>query len=1562
MQDPRSERYDFDFWGKAGGRRKPGRKKPAASNEADVAQLRVNNVRDLQQCRELLLAMEIDDLRGRLLGSRWNFPSGSFDALRKAIDANRALDDLWLSEAADAFGVPTTYTVITEGSEENTKKKKGQKKQQRKRLDEIAEELVQKVWKAQQRMTSAAATEDLHRCLRAAEEMKGAGRVCAEAKLWEVCIKGCPLPELEKQVLVRSCPEELRAAVVQAIVSKEGRPPNPSNECEDLASEYVESALRRRHVGDHSGEQLSLAHVTMWEEVFMHLPADKRPSWKDDWVLLQASEYFARHDHLNVRRRPNADGTGDPLLAEGLRVVRKALYKDHISPGLFMIRRQLVADEIAKWETALPKGILWQTVRERGQYVPGSDIEGSRHVWPRTPFLPAPCPCYLCGADFQTKPELAQHWREQHITQEPEERDRLDHKQIEEEIRKRLFWGEAMEGPFEVRGQEHRRIVGAHATHQTMSVPGSGGINFQKPTTYAASRHLSGCAVCARSFWAEDLFEMDLFARPEEQRQDSEQPADDAESDAPPPVETTQRRFAVAPPCAAKVNALLSIKEYARRWPKIPKHELFASSVQHPHKPEWRWLLHTRRVGDLSLDENGRAPPVHVCHECGKDLSGTSPNEVFMPKYALANDNWIGRRPFPLAPGGEPLREMETKSLARGRMCVNKVIAEPERRGPRDGRQRGLLGNSIAFPQAKVELLQSSELPPPPEEAARFLSESVVIALAGADVEDLHNAKFAEVRRQPYVDAARFLTQHNLFNGDMSVNEERAATEFAEAGRTSDAVLQQAVPLDVSEFLKHRLSGPADTGVAGVEHEQVAAVDGEAVESDEEDDEDPHTNAALPDEEFPEEVLPPMRFCADELTSGDLDELQAIYKVSAELESMQERVRKNIECDVASGLPKKRVRALQTAARDLLNKATSKAKHRPSAIERCAEELEQLEQHASRAGGMPWEGYVQGTGSKPLSMYGPEQWAMCFPDLFPYGDGVFGLARRQALTFQQCVGMHLLREELSYRVTPELYDEARTWFAGRAAARDVVIDASVVIDAGQQHRDEDAAHEDQPSRCSTCCCQQCVKAVACQNFAPPPQPRWGASLNLVCCYYDSWRRMEQIRKARGHVRRSGFGERLERVCNASAEKIDATMHTLGAEASIKDVLRSPSADPDVKSALLELMIFTSEVIGSDGARARLRHEQNGFGLMFGAAGGFLTPNMADVRSPLLVHLHGAGGEERFQVNLLEEEPDMPSAREMLHIVAKDPVAQARFFILSMRLFCEHVLGTGPFDSWLRHNGWLNGAAFPDGFAASGLGGAFAMLAAMHGPIEEQARLSIHPHILLWFVHNQSEQWLRSILKGQTEEARQKLRTWQEKVLAAVQSMQLDSAAVLPLLLTEEPEQPSMPQNTPFSEQHQADCRFDGKLEGDLNNPERRRPLLASAPLFEDHHLRRKRESMPASSSEFDRYAVPQTGAQLCRLPHYRLLQPITDDDLETEEGRKAEAAAYRTAYAEDYRQNIAVGQMHEHKDTCFKYVTDKAVRFAKHCRFHFCHFVRLWLRGRDLGGCQGLVINHDPRS
>ena len=105
--------------------------------------------------------------------------------------------------------------------------------------------------------------------------------------------------------------------------------------------------------------------------------------------------------------------------------------------------------------------------------------------------------------------------------------------------------------------------------------------------------------------------------------------------------------------------------------------------------------------------------------------------------------------------------------------------------------------------------------------------------------------------------------------------------------------------------------------------------------------------------------------------------------------------------------------------------------------------------------------------------------------------------------------------------------------------------------------------------------------------------------------------------------------------------------------------------------------------------------------------------------------------------------------------------------------------------------------------------------------------------------------MRSILRGETDEARRLLRGWQERVLAAVQSMQIDSAAVLPLLLHEDPRGSEPPRSTPFSEHQQKNCRLDGELEGDFMDPAKRRPLVPTEDLFVDRHLREQIASMQA---------------------------------------------------------------------------------------------------------------------
>ena len=105
---------------------------------------------------------------------------------------------------------------------------------------------------------------------------------------------------------------------------------------------------------------------------------------------------------------------------------------------------------------------VWGTARERGQYVPPEHVSGERHIWPREPLLCKPFGCYLCGADYDSQPQLVDHWASEHITAPEHIAESLGATRVEEEVRKRLFWEEALHGPFEVRGQEHRRTIGAY--------------------------------------------------------------------------------------------------------------------------------------------------------------------------------------------------------------------------------------------------------------------------------------------------------------------------------------------------------------------------------------------------------------------------------------------------------------------------------------------------------------------------------------------------------------------------------------------------------------------------------------------------------------------------------------------------------------------------------------------------------------------------------------------------------------------------------------------------------------------------------------------------------------------------------------------------------------------------------------------------------------------------------------------------------------------------------------------------------------------------------------------
>ena len=122
--------------------------------------------------------------------------------------------------------------------------------------------------------------------------------------------------------------------------------------------------------------------------------------------------------------------------------------------------------------------------------------------------------------------------------------------------------------------------------------------------------------LCQRKDWIEHRHKLNLFGQPEMEQQartchlggaaqpadascpspedtDDEDPESEMRTRAPELVKHGDVYYLQAPEA---VNALLDVERYAKRWTLIPAAELHASSVQHPEHPDWRWLLHVRRV------------------------------------------------------------------------------------------------------------------------------------------------------------------------------------------------------------------------------------------------------------------------------------------------------------------------------------------------------------------------------------------------------------------------------------------------------------------------------------------------------------------------------------------------------------------------------------------------------------------------------------------------------------------------------------------------------------------------------------------------------------------------------------------------------------------------------------------------------------------------------------------------------------------------------------------------------------------------------------------------------
>ena len=242
-----------------------------------------------------------------------------------------------------------------------------------------------------------------------------------------------------------------------------------------------------------------------------------------------------------------------------------------------------------------------------GTYVPGDEIDGDElRKFCDDPIICGPLVCQLCDKDFMSARCFADHKKNTHAG--------------ESEYRKRVLYLLSQEGCRPITGQEKRLVVQNFAHFQQYCYPGAMGNYFADGEE--VTRCEAACAVCARKDFLEHRHKLRLFAEPPTNVVSQ---AAGAELDPTEELDEQRDHVAATPTtpaklkrhgeyyiqCPQQVHCLLDVNRYAQRWPLILLQELHASSIQHPDHPEWRWVLHTRRVPVLeALPSSGTAQQI----------------------------------------------------------------------------------------------------------------------------------------------------------------------------------------------------------------------------------------------------------------------------------------------------------------------------------------------------------------------------------------------------------------------------------------------------------------------------------------------------------------------------------------------------------------------------------------------------------------------------------------------------------------------------------------------------------------------------------------------------------------------------------------------------------------------------------------------------------------------------------------------------------------------------------------------------------------------------------------
>jgi Helitron helicase-like domain at N-terminus/PIF1-like helicase len=205
------------------------------------------------------------------------------------------------------------------------------------------------------------------------------------------------------------------------------------------------------------------------------------------------------------------------------------------------------------------------------------------------------------------------------------------------------------------------------------------------------------------------------------------------------------------------------------------------------------------------------------------------------------------------------------------------------------------------------------------------------------------------------------------------------------------------------------------------------------------------------------------------------------------------------------------------------------------------------------------------------------------------------------------------------------------------------------------------------------------------------------------------------------AQRDHFDEIAEKIMTIDPKIIEKIAENMKSGVSVKP---TTDAEKECYNLINNLDHIACHVEGSATNRKYMRKEIWSLLCHLGAPSWYITFAPADIKHPLCIYFASRNGEVRERIGL----PELN-----VKLVTSNPVASARFFDVMVKSFLKHVV---------REDGEQDGL--------------FGRTSGYYGSVEQQGRLTLHLHLLLWIKNSPSPKQIRERLINDVQDFQQRM--------------------------------------------------------------------------------------------------------------------------------------------------------------------------------------------------------------